>query len=163
MDYQLLLRVIFDPSIDNATVTQIGNYSAIDDIPLIAGEITIYDSKRNMIWLAGEDGSDQNNFTIDYFYINATNGDLVNTINFEQVPIDTALYNPKLDKVVGLAYVGRDDAGFIKFDMVYADPVTLEITKPFSSFSNKWCAWEAIYSQDSDGGVYYGLIYKLPD
>ena len=74
MNYQLLLRVVFDPENNNGTVTQIGNYSAIDDIPLIAGEISIYDSKRNMLWLAGEDGNNTNNFTIDYFYIDAKTG-----------------------------------------------------------------------------------------
>eukprot|EP01083_Nonionella_stella_P258335 883140_1 len=84
-------------------------------------------------------------------------------MNFEKVPIDTALYNPNLDKIVGLTTAGRDVKGYFSFEMVYADPETLEITKPFTPFSNNWCAWEAIYSQDVDGGVYYGLMYKLPN
>ena len=74
LNYQLLLRVVFDPAKNNGTVTQIGNYSFIDDISLVAGEFSIYDSKRNMLWLAGEYGNDTDNFTINYFYIDAKTG-----------------------------------------------------------------------------------------
>ena len=59
--------------------------------------------------------------------------------------------------------VGRDIKGYLSFQMVYAHPVTLNITKLYSPFSNDWCAWEAIYSQDVDGGVFYSLLYQLPD
>mmetsp|Transcript_49083 Transcript_49083/g.78407 ORF Transcript_49083/g.78407 Transcript_49083/m.78407 type:complete len:402 (-) Transcript_49083:77-1282(-) len=163
LQYQLLLRVVFDPQANDATVTQVGNYSMVDDIPLLAGEITMYDSKRNMLWLAGEDGNDTNNFTIDYFYIDAKTGVVQNVINFEEVPIDVALYNPTLDMVVGLKTAGRDVKGYFSFQMVYADPVTLEVNQTFDPFTNDWCAWEAIYTQDVDDGVFYGLLYKLPD
>ena len=91
-------------------------------------------------------------------------GDVKNQINFEEVPIDTAEYNPTLDKIVGMKTAGRDAKGYFSFEMVYADPVTLEVTKPFSPCKDEYfCSWEAIYSQDVDGGVFYSLLYKLPN
>ena len=103
------------------------------------------------------------NYTIHYFYINATSGELVQTINFDDVPINVAAYNPTLDKIVGLTTAGKDDEGYMEFEMVYADPVTLEITRAFTPFGSSFCSWEAVYSQDVDGGVFYGVLLKLSD
>eukprot|EP00490_Sorites_sp_Unknown_P029454 CAMPEP_0114658242 /NCGR_PEP_ID=MMETSP0191-20121206/15372_1 /TAXON_ID=126664 /ORGANISM="Sorites sp." /LENGTH=335 /DNA_ID=CAMNT_0001879709 /DNA_START=202 /DNA_END=1209 /DNA_ORIENTATION=+ len=163
LDYQLLLKVVFDASSNSADITMIGNYSLIDDIPLIAGETTIFDSKRKYLWVVGEFGNDTNNFTVDYFYINANTGAIENTVNFEDVIIDTALYDSKLDLVVGLKTGERTKTGHFPFQMVHVDPVTLETKQTFTAFDDDYCSWEAIYALDTMDGVYYQLLYKMPD
>lgn len=159
-DFQLLLRVSFDARKDSASVTQIGKYSAIDDIPLLDGQSSIFDSKRKMIWLVGEYGADYDNYTIDYFYINASDGALVKTVNFDTAAIDFGAYDPELDTIVGLNIAGRDAKGFLEFEMVHADPQSLAITKTFAPFGNGWCSWGPVYALDVTGGAFYGLFYE---
>eukprot|EP01084_Bolivina_argentea_P045924 84529_1 len=161
-NYQLLLRVQFDPKLDQAMITQIGNYSQINDTPLLPGKISIYDSKRNMMWFAGEYGADKNNYTVNYFYINSTNGELVNTISWFPT-IETAAYSPRLDKIVGFKQNGQAIDGSYVWQFMYADPVTFEITKTFQNISNHYCAWNPIWSIDTKGGVFYTMLFKLPD
>eukprot|EP01083_Nonionella_stella_P127061 384845_1 len=159
--YQLLLRVRFNTINKNATVDLIGNYSLIDDIPFASDDFTIYDSSRDMLWLAGEYGNNESTLTFDYFWIDAKTGEINKKVVEEAVEIQNAAYYPKLDQIVGVTPLGYNEKGWLQFQMLYADPQTLQTVQRFPPFTGTdWYLFEGVFTLDIDDGILYHIIFS---
>eukprot|EP01083_Nonionella_stella_P042348 114421_1 len=155
--YQLLLKLSFDPKKKHYSITQIGNYSLIDDIPLVSGELSTYDSKRDMLWLTGEYGKDDNDSTSDYFYINAKTGEVENKMEWDG---HSGVYNPHLDQIVGVTSTRWNEMGYAEYQLVYTDPKTLDTVKSFAAFTGvDWCLYNDVYTMDIEGGIFYQIVF----
>eukprot|EP01084_Bolivina_argentea_P292552 502974_1 len=152
---QLLLNVYRNSSnISDIIIETVNTYSNIDDVLLIPGEMTIFDSKRNKMWIPGQGKATEN-----YYYIDAKTGEIENKIPYKQFPIYASGYDNKLDQIVGISYNGSEPDDEIKYIMKYADPVTLNITNEFEPIK-EWCFWTAEGSIDDENQIWYNLLFN---
>lgn len=92
-----------------------------------------------------EQGSDENNYNVSLFYIDAKSGAIANSVDYTKMPIQTPSYDPVGDVIVGLTWDGKEADGNMTYAVVYADPVTLEPVKVFSPLK-EWCTYSDIWS-----------------
>ena len=155
---QILVRMRRDN--DNVAFEIVGKYLNIDDAPLSDTWVPmIYDNKRDMIWVAGNKYA-QNYFS--YYYINATNGTLVNTVNLNEAwPIQIADYHPGLDALVGIYSNVTTQA----FNFRHVDPVSLNVIKEFPDLKlyngsiSDVCGESIQYAMDIVHNIWYQIFY----
>lgn len=88
-------------------------------------------------------------------------GQIEKSINVSYINFDVGLYDSKLDQIVGLINPGKDNEGYMEFQMVHLDPVTLNVTKIFPKFSNgKYCDWTFAFGEDVEHGIWYQVMLK---
>eukprot|EP01083_Nonionella_stella_P229856 813072_1 len=152
---QLLLKMS-NPN----TIETIGNYASVDKTPLLAGDPTILDTKRNMLWVAGTQTGQEM-----YFYINLANGELVQNVNFHQYPlIAGSIYNEKYDSIVGVEIdkIHSNSSVFV-FELEYCNPETLNVSKVFSGDMIGYCGQMKAVTQDVKSNILYSLFLNNND
>eukprot|EP01084_Bolivina_argentea_P238682 400988_1 len=168
--HQILLKLSYVDETTALNVTEIKKYPiGINSFAsLISGPMSIYDSKRDMIYFAGT-CCDAQNLSVYYYVINPQNGDIVKTLNYDEGewPLTTVAYDSKLDMFIGLWWTGQkvDNDNFVYiYRMV--DPGTLNVIKQYNITDIKyddWCQWDWISTLDVSDGVMYNIIFKEPE
>ena len=149
---QLLLKVYRNPeNISDIIVDTVNEYSTGDTL-LLPGEMSIFDSKRNKMWIAGEGQKIE-----FYFYIDAKTGNIENRVPYTQFPIYSSNYDVNLDQIVGISFDGFEPDDNAQYTMKYADPVDLNVTQQFQPFK-EWCFWTAEGSIDDQDQIWYQLL-----
>jgi len=157
---QLLLKISRASASADVDIAVLGEYNKVDDQPLLAGDPTILDTKRQRLWVAGTAGGQEL-----YFYINLENGDVVNTVNFHQFPlIDGSTYDAGLDRIIGLTLdTTHSNSSCYLFELNEADPETLALTKQFTAGMVGYCGQMKAVTQDASNGVLYSLLLNNND
>eukprot|EP01084_Bolivina_argentea_P294967 507693_1 len=154
---QLLLKVYRNnTNLSNVIIETLATYSNIDDALLFPGEITIFDSKRNKLWVAGA----APNGTEYYYYIDAISGNIENRKDIIiWCSFYACNYDINLDKIVGVNFNGYEPDKEAEYAMHHADPVTLNVTKTFPPFK-EWCFMSTIGAINDMNQIYYNLLYN---
>ena len=151
---QLLLKVSRNPSnVSDVIIHNLKTYSNIDDALLLPGEMSIFDSKRNKMWIAGVQGTK----TEVYYYIDALTGDIEKRIPYEAFPIYSSGYDVTLDAIIGVSFDGWEPDNNAQYEMKHADPVTLNVTKVLPPFK-EWCFWTSEGAINNEKQIWYQLL-----
>ena len=138
-------------------------YTDLDDSPLSNGECVVYDSKRDTMWIPSSVGSNPRDETVDFLYIDAKTGDILNNISANSWPLPNCNYDATLDKIIGIELNGQNSEGNFEYILKQADPETLEITSDFSnSLDDGWCDYTDLFTYDTTNSIQYQVIYKNP-
>lgn len=151
---QLLLKISRNPgNVSDVIIDTVKTYSNIDDAVLLPGEMSIFDSKRNKMWLAGVQGTT----TEVYYYIDASTGAIEKSIPYLSWPIYSAGYDVSLDAIIGVSFDGWLPDNNAQYVMKQADPVTLDVTKTLPAFK-QWCFWTSEGAINDDKQIWYQLL-----
>lgn len=165
---QSLYKLSFNPNIKNQTIKLIGNYSNINNGNIVyPPSLYIFDSKRDMLWLPGYSTG---NTQLQYYYINATTGDIYKSIyDTYQNNVSSYIsctYSPNLDVIVGVMQGPRGEVGYPSYTLVHADPTSFDIIKVLSLDTKhlQWCYGQKAsgYALDIDNDILYTSMYTEP-
>ena len=158
---QLLLKIRRNDADGTYSIKTVETYQGLNDMESVPNN-AIYDSKRNMVWMMGT----QLNGLVLY-YINATNGEMVNVITCattnqtcpgSNIWANGGIYDAKLDKIITLNWVMVKNESNVYYKLVHLDPVTLNIMKEFDSFDG-WLGG-SLLTIDTNARICYGLLMQ---
>ena len=170
--HQILYKLSYidDKSILNMTIIKQYPIGINSDVSLVSGPMSVYDSKRDIIYFSGT-CCDASNFSVYYYKINAMNGDIMDRINYDNNswPLTTVAYHPMMDLFVGLKWNGdfvNNENNFVYY-FRQIDPVDLSVVKQYNISNgvsnNDFCNWDWISSLNVENDIFYSIIFKEPE
>jgi len=163
----MLLQLITSNA-DNQYAVQINNIKNYGEdifnstqLPF-AGIQPIFDSKRNMVWFNGAIQEFPYMVYSKMYYIDITTGNIEKTVNFSvygEFPFPrSAIYDAKLDAIIGLNFTDDQINGNFTWTLEYADAVNLDITDKLDAFKD-YCPWY-LHSPtiDIDNNIFYEFV-----
>ena len=144
---------------DQVKIKYIKDFDNLQAVSLQGGLCTLYDTKREMLWIPSTN-DDATNPEIYYYYIEAKNGDISKKINFDYWPLDQGCdYDETLDKIIGISWIGWNGINkTFTLDFEITGPKSLTIESNFSVLDN-WCGSSGVLTYDNDNGIYYAILY----